>query len=549
MTDRQDHEFSQAREPDGPGAGSAGVPDPPADAPRHADPFADARSATSAPFGDGAPARGEDSFGSPDRGGSHAVPEFGAPPAGGSEEPTVAVPPRSESTGPTTALSPDRGGRPTQPPPPPPGYGPPPSPPPGYGPPTQQITPEMMARARGLRETNMGQAPGPDPRQGPPQWAPARPGTPYQQQWNGPPPPGQRLPGPPPGPPQGRPGQQPPPGPWGETSGGWPAEGFRSGAAPANFNYTDSIRSSDLVPTRKLPPRHGWRKGVLLATFGLVNLGRSPDERRHDDLVAKTRTLLRGRYKIGVLGKGGTGKTTLAASLGSILAELRQDDRVVAIDADTAFGKLASRIDPQAAGSYWELAADQHLHSFADVRSRVGSNAAGLFVLGGEHNVARRRVLDPAIYREAASRLDNHFTISIVDCGSTMDSPVTQEALSDLDALLVVSSPWLDGASAAGQTLEWLANNGYTGLLHRTVIVLNDSDGHADKRTRKVLLEQFGARGQVVVEVPYDQHLRPGGVIDVDTQIDRVTRRRILEIAAAVAEHFAATTDGPRERR
>jgi hypothetical protein len=29
--------------------------------------------------------------------------------------------------------------------------------------------------------------------------------------------------------------------------------------------------------------------------------------------------------------------------------------------------------------------------------------------------------------------------------------------LRDLDALIVVSSPWVDGASAAGQTLEWLS--------------------------------------------------------------------------------------------
>ena len=33
------------------------------------------------------------------------------------------------------------------------------------------------------------------------------------------------------------------------------------------------------------------------------------------------------------------------------------------------------------AGSYWELAADQHLNTFADMRTRVGSNTAGLFVL------------------------------------------------------------------------------------------------------------------------------------------------------------------------
>ena len=193
------------------------------------------------------------------------------------------------------------------------------------------------------------------------------------------------------------------------------------------------------------------------------------------------------------MGKGGVGKTTVSACVGSVFAELRQDDRVVAIDADTAFGKLGSRVDPKAPGSYWELASDQHLETFADVRSRVGNNAAGLFVLAGEATPARRRVLDPAIYREATSRLDRHFTISIIDCSSTMDSPVTQEVLRDLDALIVVSSPWVDGAAAAGQTMDWLAARGLTGLLQRTVIVLNDSDGHADKRTRSILAQQFAS--------------------------------------------------------
>ena len=63
-------------------------------------------------------------------------------------------------------------------------------------------------------------------------------------------------------------------------------------------------------------------------------------------------------------------------------------------------------MDPHAVGSYWDLAADEHLDTFADVRTRVGNNIAGLFVLAGEASTPRRHVLDPAIYREAASRLD-----------------------------------------------------------------------------------------------------------------------------------------------
>jgi MinD-like ATPase involved in chromosome partitioning or flagellar assembly len=283
-------------------------------------------------------------------------------------------------------------------------------------------------------------------------------------------------------------------------------------------------------------------------TFGLVNPGQSPDELRQLALENKVRGVLRGHYKVGVMGKGGVGKTTVSASVGSVFAELRQDDRVVAIDADTAFGKLGSRVDPNAQGSYWELAADQHLDSFADVRSRVGNNAAGLFVLAGEGSPARRRVLDPAIYREATARLDKYFSISIVDCSSTMDSPVTQEVLRDLDALIVVSSPWVDGAAAAGQTLDWLAHRGMTGLLQRTVLVLNDSDGHADKRTRSILSAQFAGHGQTVVEVPFDGGLRTGGVIEGTRIMSPAARRKFIEIAAALAEHFPATDDRSRPR-
>jgi len=339
--------------------------------------------------------------------------------------------------------------------------------------------------------------------------------------------------------------QQPPQQPAGAWSGDGHSWSQAQGPA-ASWNYVDSIRSSELVPTRRIPPGRGWRKAVYVASFKLINLGWSPDERYQAELEAKIRSLLRGTYRIGVLGKGGVGKSTIAASVGSVFAELRNDDRVVAVDADTAFGKLASRIDPSTSGSYWELASDRYLFSFADIRSRVGSNKVGLFVLAGETAIAGRRVLDAEIYREATTQLDKHFTLSIVDCASSLDSPVTQEVLAGVDALIVVSSPWYDGASAAAQALDWLANHGFTGLLHRTVVVVNDSDGHAARRDRELLLKRFGGRGQKVIEMPFDEHLRPGGVIDVQDELNRITRRRLMELAAACAEHFAATADRPR---
>jgi MinD-like ATPase involved in chromosome partitioning or flagellar assembly len=249
------------------------------------------------------------------------------------------------------------------------------------------------------------------------------------------------------------------------------------------------------------------------------------------------------------MGKGGVGKTSVAASVGSLFAALRQQDHVVAIDADTAFGRLGSRIDPRSTASFWELTADKNLRSFTDVVARLGRNPAGLHVLCGEPATGPRRVIDPAIYREAALRLDRHFTISVIDCGSTMDSAVTREVLRDLDALIVVSSPWADGASAAARIMEWLSDQGMTSLLHNTIVVLNDSDGHADRRTRELLAREFLDHGQHVVEVPFDPHLRPGGVIDVNREMAPATRRRFLEVTAAIAGYFAARPGRARNRR
>ncbi|MGZ4563082.1 MAG: MinD/ParA family ATP-binding protein [Mycobacterium sp.] len=314
----------------------------------------------------------------------------------------------------------------------------------------------------------------------------------------------------------------------------------RPAATPATAGPARATTGFDVAPDR------GWRRMLRLMTFGLVKLGPSPAQQQDARFDAAIRTRLLGNYKVGVLGKGGVGKTSVAASVGSLFAELRRQDHVVAIDADTAFGRLSSRIDPGSAGSFWELTADKNLQSFSDVVARVGRNSAGLHVLGGEPASGPRRVLDPAIYREAALRLDRHFAISVIDCGSTMDAPVTQEVLRDLDALIVVSSPWADGASAAARTMEWLADQGFETLLQTSVVVLNDSDGHADKRTRALLAREFTDHGRPVIQVPFDPHLRPGGVIDVSREMAPATRRKFLEVTATIAGYFAARRDDQR---
>src|ERR1700737_3197417 len=50
-------------------------------------------------------------------------------------------------------------------------------------------------------------------------------------------------------------------------------------APVASYSYVEGFRTSALVPSRKVPPGRGWRRALYKSTFGLINLGRSPDER------------------------------------------------------------------------------------------------------------------------------------------------------------------------------------------------------------------------------------------------------------------------------
>ncbi len=346
------------------------------------------------------------------------------------------------------------------------------------------------------------------------------------------------------------------PGPDTELPG--PAERPWGGAAGEGATtwelMRDQLRASNLTPVRKIPPSRGWRKWLYSASFGRINPGESPDEQRLRALNATVDTPLRGTYSVVVLGgKGGAGKTTTAAAIGSTLALLR-NDKVVAIDADSAqAANLAARIDPRASSSFGEVIADQQLSRYSDMRSHVGQNAAGLDVLASSPQAGRSPV-DAPTYTEAHRRLERFYSLLIADCGVDLQHPVTAGVLGCADAVVLVASAVPDGAEGAAKVMDWLSEMGYRQLASRMLVVINHIRPYSSRRDKKqsgqlvaTLVERFGdwvGKDKVFV-VPFDAHIANAGVLDLD-QLRGQTRRRFLEITAMLASGFTATTEGRR---
>lgn len=385
--------------------------------------------------------------------------------------------------------------------------------------------------------------------------ATARSATPppgWAAQGGAPRPPGCPRPTPPPGwPPRPQLAQPPaapgpPSGPRPPQWGDWGAQNGGSGGAELRG---EQFSAAELNVPRKIPSSHGWRKWLYHGSFKLINTGESPDEQLLRNLNATVAGHLRGTYSIVVLGgKGGVGKTTTTAAVGSTFASLRTD-KTIAMDANPdRASNLADRIDPSATDSYKDVLSDPNLQRYSDIRSHVGLNEAGLDVLGNRYQ-SDRQPLTAQTYLDTHDRLQRFYSVLISDSGTDVDHPVIPGLMDRADALIMVASTAPDGAKGAAELMDWAYEAGYHRLLGRTVVVINDVRGENGRGHRKLvdsLVEKFSrwVGPQRVFVVPFDPHIASAGVIKLN-ELRPATRRCYLEVTAKVATGFNSSEDRP----
>ncbi len=319
----------------------------------------------------------------------------------------------------------------------------------------------------------------------------------------------------------------------------FPAPHHAPGAgAGQDQHFGQDLSSAQLLRQTKRPPQSGWRRAVYVASGRTINLGESPADVRRRELIARINQPLQGCYKIAMLSlKGGVGKTTATATLGSTFASLR-GDRVIAVDANPDRGTLSQKIPLETTATVRHLLRDaQRIRKYSDVRSYTSQGPSRLEILASEQDPAVSEAFSEADYRRSVTLLEHFYNVVLTDCGTGLMHSAMKGVLDVADSLVIVSSSSIDGARSASATLDWLDAHGYGELVGRSVAVINSVRPGSGKVDVDKLAAHFDSRCRAVSKIPFDPHLEEGAEVELD-QLAAPTRMALLELAATVADDF-----------
>jgi MinD-like ATPase involved in chromosome partitioning or flagellar assembly len=199
--------------------------------------------------------------------------------------------------------------------------------------------------------------------------------------------------------------------------------------------------------------------------------------------------------------RGGAGRSTVTALLGSVFAA-RRGDHVLAADADPDHGSLAWRLglrerEPLPVLAPRLLAA----RGVGELDPLLPRTAVGLWMLPGAPGGP------PAVARDVTRALSRFFAVCVTDCGRGLEGPGTAEVLAEAHAAVLVAPATPDGVRSTRAGLSRLP----AALLSRVAVVLSTAD-----RGGRAALDLGAARaalaatGAPVVVLPYDRHLAAG---------------------------------------
>jgi MinD-like ATPase involved in chromosome partitioning or flagellar assembly len=209
-------------------------------------------------------------------------------------------------------------------------------------------------------------------------------------------------------------------------------------------------RPADLTvrerPSRKARARAAWRSTSYV--------------RRLDERIAAPR--LRRCATIAVVSpKGGVGKTTITALLGSLLSRVRHE-RIVAVDTNPDYGSLGRALTPDH-GVFVDDLVDVLDHpglTVTELDRKLGRAFDGLLVLPAPTDPSRMARLDKDAYGKVFERLKMTVGGLALDCGTGLQEPAAQAAIEAAEQIVLITDAEPSTASLVAEAAQLLKRSG-----------------------------------------------------------------------------------------
>ncbi|MFJ2790557.1 hypothetical protein ACIPDW_07780 [Streptomyces sp. NPDC087290] len=228
--------------------------------------------------------------------------------------------------------------------------------------------------------------------------------------------------------------------------------------------------------------------------------------------------------------RGGAGKSTVAALLGTTYAHYRQDP-VLFVEADPALGSLPLRLGAESlrwtTGDLAGIIEPQM--SLLDITGYLVQLPGNAWLLPGSQGQIGA-MLDSRAYERVMVSLRRYFGVTVVDC-ETLPAEVARVALSAAQARVLAAPATLEGITSTYAVLTWMQSLPRQ-VIAGTVVVLSELVPHPGLDLDEAA-ERLKATGASVQVLPYDRHLAAGGEIRTDL-LAHATREAATRLAADV---------------
>jgi MinD-like ATPase involved in chromosome partitioning or flagellar assembly len=228
--------------------------------------------------------------------------------------------------------------------------------------------------------------------------------------------------------------------------------------------------------------------------------------------------------------RGGAGKTTIAALLGTTYAHYRHDPTLI-IEADPALGSLPLRLGAQSlrwtTGDVAGIVEPQM--SLLDVTGYLVQLPDNAWLLPGSQGQIGA-MLDLRSYEKVMVSLRRYFGVTVVDC-ETLPAEVARVALSAAQARILAAPATLEGVASTYAVLEWLRGLPRH-VIAGTIVVLTETVPHTGLDL-EAATAKLTATGAGVHVLPYDRHLAAGGTNRTEL-LAHATRQSVTTLAADI---------------